>query len=470
MKIAFRTKKIEFYKTIMKEVAETSAVDAQMYMQIQPDWADAGESCWLDVYERSVKIAASTTHELAQDERLTAEVHSSPSSQYQLPLSSASQATGEPHFVQILGREATWIDVQVDLKSKRKLRTVFQAPNETVDVPVTTDSEDPGKPSSLLQLHTVDVSKDERYVVVGGSDGACMLWDSQNRAQMLPLKGHVADVTSARFFPSSQVVLTGSLDFTLRIWSVNGRCAAVMKGHLGGIEDVAIVGRGRNVLSCGTDGLIQLWSCGTQDVIAKWANDDQSPVHCLSIMDGTAQLLVEGDYQPTTSENEAETDGKVLFAGLDNGETLGVDIRARGAVLNLEGFAGSIISCAATTVTASLPMLFTGSEDGLLTVWDLRHTSAPLHALSRSSSPIYSIAVAAPSADSPASTCSVWTAHGDGACSNWSSLGEKPHVATELTGPQYDAVRGIAIGDQTGRVFSACRDGRLREYIPHIVT
>ncbi|KUF94142.1 hypothetical protein AM588_10004477 [Phytophthora nicotianae] len=232
----------------MKEVAETSAVDAQMYMQIQPDWADAGESCWLDVYERSVKIAASTTHELAQDERLTAEVHSSPSSQYQLPLSSASQATGEPHFVQILGREATWIDVQVDLKSKRKLRTVFQAPNETVDVPVTTDSEDPGKPSSLLQLHTVDVSKDERYVVVGGSDGACMLWDSQNRAQMLPLKGHVADVTSARFFPSSQVVLTGSLDFTLRIWSVNGRCAAVMKGHLGGIEDVAIVGRGRNVL------------------------------------------------------------------------------------------------------------------------------------------------------------------------------------------------------------------------------
>jgi hypothetical protein len=30
--------------------------------------------------------------------------------------------------------------------------------------------------------------------------------------------------------------------------------------------------------------------------------------------------------------NEAETEGKVLFAGLENGEVLGVDIRARTAV------------------------------------------------------------------------------------------------------------------------------------------
>ncbi|KAL4147085.1 hypothetical protein PRNP1_010841 [Phytophthora ramorum] len=454
----------------MKEVAatETPAQDAQFYMQIQPDWAASDESCWLDVYERTVKIASSESQELDQQTPPSAVVHSRPSSQFQLQLSAPPQGLESPHLVQIMGQEDPWIDVQVDLKasdaSTMRLRTVFQAPNETVDVPVV------GGDEALLQLHTVDVSKDERFVVIGGSDGACMLWDSQNRAQMLPLKGHVADVTSARFFPSSQVVLTGSLDFTLRIWSVQGQCAAVLKGHRGGVEDVAIVGRGRNVLSCGTDGLIQLWSCATQDVVAKWANDDQSPVHCLSVMDDTAQLLVEGEYPPSTSENEAETGGKVLFAGLDNGETLGVDVRAREAVLNVDGLAGSIISCASTTANASVPMLFTGSEDGLLTVWDLRHTGTPLHALSRSSSSIHSIAVSVPSPNEPASAGSVWTAHGDGACCSWSNFGAEPHVSTELTGPQYDAVRGVALASQTGRVFSACRDGRLREYIPHIVT
>ncbi|CAI5710998.1 unnamed protein product [Peronospora destructor] len=418
---------------------ETSSLDAQMYMQIQPDWNKAEESCWLDVYERTVQISTPESHELAQNERITAEVYSNPSCQYQLPLSTSIQALGEPSLVQILDKGDLMIDVQVDLKTSKsptkQLRTVFQAPKETVDVSVLGCSEAVETP---LQLYSIDVCKDERFVVLGGSNGVCMLWDSQNKTQMLPLPGHVADVTSVRFFPSSQVVLTGSLDFTLRIWSVHGRCVAVLKGHRGGVEDVSIVGRGRNVLSCGTDGLIQLWNCGTQNVVAKWSNDDHSPVHS-------------------------------AIAGLDNGETLGVDVRAREAVLNVDGIAGSIISCAASTSTASLPMLFTGSEDGLLTVWDLRYTSAPLHALSRSSSPIHSIAVSASFANDPVSASSVWAAHGDGVCCNWSNLGDKPYVSTELTGPHYDAVRSIALGSQTGRVFSACRDGRLREYVPSVV-
>ena len=93
-------------------------------------------------------------------------------------------------------------------------------------------------------------------------------------------------------------------------------------------------------VACGTDGLIQLWNCGTQDVVAKWANDDQSPVHCLAVLDDTAHLLTEATSLPCNSENEAETDGKVLFAGLDNGETLGVDVRTRagvGAIIESEG-------------------------------------------------------------------------------------------------------------------------------------
>ncbi|GMF33472.1 unnamed protein product [Phytophthora lilii] len=412
----------------MKElVEETPAPHAQMYMQMQPDWTATDASCWLDVYARRVQVAAPETQDSAQQQRATAVVHSSCSSQYQLQLSEASSTLEMPHLVQILGRGDSWINVQVEVKTSetpgRQLRTVFQAAHETVDVPVAEDQKMPS--SGLLQLHAVDVSRDERFVVVGGSDGACMLWDSQNRAQMLPLKGHVADVTSVRFFPSSQVVLTGSLDFTLRVWSVQGRCAAVLKGHRGGVEDVAIVGRGRNVLY----------------VVAKWANDDHSPVHCLSVMDDTAELLAEGDYPPNTNENEAETDGKVLFAGLDNGETLGVDVRARGAVIC------STISCTHIIMCCRMP----------------------LHALSRSSSPIHSIAVSAPSADDPASIGGVWTAHGDGACCNWTNLGEAPRVLTELTGPEFDAVRGVAVSSKTGRVFSACRDGRLREYIPHAI-
>lgn len=76
--------------------------------------------------------------------------------------------------------------------------------------------------------------------------------------------------------------------------------------------------------------MIHLWSCGTQDVIAKWGNDTQSAVHCLSVLDDTTKALALSDEdQPATHSQEVETEGKVLFAGLESGKTLGVDIRMK---------------------------------------------------------------------------------------------------------------------------------------------
>lgn len=89
--------------------------------------------------------------------------------------------------------------------------------------------------------------------------------------------------------------------------------------------------------ACSSDGLIHLWSCGTQEVIAKWGNDAQSAVHCLSVLsDADATLTTQSKTnEPPAHDLEAETDGKVLFAGLENGETLGVDIRMRQLVRSL---------------------------------------------------------------------------------------------------------------------------------------
>lgn len=248
------------------------AMARRFYMQIQPDWSDNSEEegCWLDVYERSVVGRAR-------------EVRASASTQYQLPLHSdptaasvvapasggdESHEVGASHLVEVTRREKRWIEVSAAVPAGnsqlQQVRTVFQAPTDSFDLerslshPINSDAaagmsasrrrqerSEQGKQS--LQLCAVDVANDEQYVAIGAADGTCLLWDVRARSQMLPLVGHVADVTAVRFFPSSQVLLTGSLDFTLRIWSVTGRCAATLRGHLGGVEDVAIIGRGRNV-------------------------------------------------------------------------------------------------------------------------------------------------------------------------------------------------------------------------------
>ncbi|EQC26454.1 hypothetical protein SDRG_15699 [Saprolegnia diclina VS20] len=69
------------------------------------------------------------------------------------------------------------------------------------------------------------------------------------RWRRIELKGHVGDVTTVNFFPSSRVALTGSADFRLRIWSMEAfRCAAVLEGHVGAVTGSGILGKGRNVV------------------------------------------------------------------------------------------------------------------------------------------------------------------------------------------------------------------------------
>uniref|UniRef100_K3X2R2 Uncharacterized protein n=1 Tax=Globisporangium ultimum (strain ATCC 200006 / CBS 805.95 / DAOM BR144) TaxID=431595 RepID=K3X2R2_GLOUD len=449
----------------------------QFYMQLQPDWQTlavegetAGEQqCWIDVYERGVRLRdddSSSSSDAKDDVLPKVRVESATSAHFELDLNAALDQRIAPssppfleqgqqqHLVAITKRENQWIEVHAHIADREQpVRTIFQAPTATMH------SQKRAGTGAIPQLHTVDVSMDEKFVAVGGADGLCTLWDALDRTEAMELSGHLLDVT--------RVLLTGSLDFTLRIWSVeSGKCAAILKGHRGGVEDIAILGKGRNVMSSSSDGLIHLWSCGTQDVIAKWGNDAHSAVRCLTVLDDSStKALVETSTSNEPHELEAETDGKIVFAGLDNGEILGVDIRAREAVLNLQGTA-SVFSCAAAT-TESKPLLLTGSEDGILTAWDLRNTSTPLQLLSRSSAPINRIVCG--------NRDTVWTAHGDGGCSNWSHvLGENTHtnvagISTELTGPQYDPIRDVAIAPKTGRVFTVSRDGRLRDYIPHFL-
>lgn len=243
------------------------------YMQIQPDWQELAaaeadgasgskdERCWLDVYERSVRLESvnqsqrSAEHDDG-DEKLRVQIQSTASAHFELELGAPEGQRFEPkdvsshhqqqHLVEITKRESHWIEVLAHVNGsgdggQQTVRSVFQAPTAVMNVTA--------PDGSRRQLHTVDVSNDEKLIAVGGTDGLCSLWDALDRTEAFVLAGHLLDVTRVRFFPSSKVLLTGSLDFTLRIWSADtGQCAAVLKGHCGGIEDIAILGRGRNVL------------------------------------------------------------------------------------------------------------------------------------------------------------------------------------------------------------------------------
>src|SRR5690606_1010410 len=64
------------------------------------------------------------------------------------------------------------------------------------------------------------------------------------------LKGHLMDVNKCRFFPSNEVVLSAGADMRIKIWSaIDASCPATLSGHRGAVNDLAIIDRGRNVVS-----------------------------------------------------------------------------------------------------------------------------------------------------------------------------------------------------------------------------
>jgi WD40 repeat protein len=76
----------------------------------------------------------------------------------------------------------------------------------------------------------------------------------------LILEGHTAGVLSVAFSPDGNTIASGSVDDTLRLWSVNqARLIRTMQGHPFPIGQVKFSPNGINLYTGSTDGIIRVW-------------------------------------------------------------------------------------------------------------------------------------------------------------------------------------------------------------------
>ncbi|ETV69431.1 hypothetical protein, variant 1 [Aphanomyces astaci] len=217
------------------------------------------------------------------------------------------------------------------------------------------------------QLYAVSTSPNGAFLGVGGADGLFHVLQVPTHTS-LQLAGHVSDVTHVEFFPSSLVALTGSADFSLRIWSVQTfTCGAVLRGHKGAISGIGILGRGRNVVSCAQDRFVKLWHCGSSHCYRDWHLP--STPRCLVSSASHHDDHDQGRTLAEAPDMEFETSSTWLIVGTDAGVTA-LDARVASPVLEL-GHAAAVTACA-TTHGSAIPMLVTGTEDGVLSTYDLR--------------------------------------------------------------------------------------------------
>jgi WD40 repeat protein len=109
-------------------------------------------------------------------------------------------------------------------------------------------------------VHSVSFSPDGNLVVSGSVDNTMRLWLVREGRLLRTMHGHSFPVLKASFTPNGASLITGSTDGLIRIWQVsNGLLARTISGHAGWITGLDISGDGKLLASSAQDFTVRLW-------------------------------------------------------------------------------------------------------------------------------------------------------------------------------------------------------------------
>jgi len=115
---------------------------------------------------------------------------------------------------------------------------------------------------------SVAVSHDGARVLTGSLDWTARLWDAATGEEIRAFKGHAGFVFSVAFRPDGARVLTGSADGTARLWdAATGKELRAFKGHEGSVFSVVFSPDGAHVLTGSWDKTARLWDAATGEEI-----------------------------------------------------------------------------------------------------------------------------------------------------------------------------------------------------------
>jgi WD40 repeat protein len=285
------------------------------------------------------------------------------------------------------------------------------------------------------------------------------------------LEGHTAGVLSVQFSPDGNTIASGSVDDTLRLWSVNqARLIRTMQGHPFPIRQIKFSPNGATLFTGSTDGIIRVWQVSSGTFLhsfeghagritgldiskdGKWlvSSAEDFTVRIWRLPNGTpVQVVDEGMAEITcvhfTPDSRAvvwgEVDGTIRVRSL-NGNWLQVLKNTSQAVTSLD-------------IAPDGNSLASGYADGLIRIWrmrdgellqTLRESQAAVTALAFSPDGVWLISA------SEDHTLRIWQSDG----SQYQALPVR--ILTGHAGP----VNSVDFSPKGGLIVSGSDDGTVR--------
>jgi len=287
-------------------------------------------------------------------------------------------------------------------------------------------------------LLMVDIHTDSVYSVACGShfgvsgDGAdrAYQWDLLTGEKKFEFLGHTDSVTSCDINSDESLVLTGSMDGTIRLWrSIDGKLHRSLSGPSGDIEFARFHPSGPAVLAGDSDGLVWLWSAQSGELI-----------HTLAGHEGAVTV---GNFSG---------DGKLIVTGDDKGSIIAWTPKTGQPAQKYQKLHASPITALAVHPTQRTAL--TGAEDGSIALINL-DTGRTMHKVNDAhSESVESVAFAAPEFK----LCA--TASVDGAAHVWDlNTGLK-----RLSVSHSDSVTSLIFHSTLPIFFTSSADGKVRGF------
>jgi|UniRef100_A0ACD5TUC9 pre-mRNA-processing factor 19 len=198
---------------------------------------------------------------------------------------------------------------------------------------------------------SIDIDHSKDIIATGGIDTNAVIFDRPSGQVLGTLTGHSKKITSLKFVPRDELLITGSADKTVRIWqgSKDGSysCRHTLKDHGAEVEAVTVHATQKYFVTASRDNT--------------WCFYDISTGSCLT-------QVGEASGQDGYTAAAFHPDGLILGTGTSEAVVKIWDVKSQSNVAKFDGHVGAVT---AMSFSENGYFLATAAVDGVK-LWDLR--------------------------------------------------------------------------------------------------
>ncbi|MEH1949833.1 MAG: caspase family protein, partial [Nostoc sp.] len=237
-------------------------------------------------------------------------------------------------------------------------------------------------------VNSVAISPDGQMIVSGSLDGTVRLWDVLGNPIGQPFQGHEDSVYSVAISPDGQIIVSGSRDKTVRLWDIQGNpIGQPFYGHEAYVTAVSFSADSQMIASGSWDKTVRLWNLIGQPIGQPFYGHED--VIFSVVFSTNGQMIASGSWDKTVRlwDIQGHPIGKPfwgheheVYSVAFNHDGQKIVSGSRDRTLRLWDLAGSLIgqplsghenSVLSVAFSPDGQKIVSGSSDNTVRLWDL---------------------------------------------------------------------------------------------------